>query len=251
MMGSQEDISYKDEVQNLEGKLKRLYEENRELNNRLEVMKSNLNILETHLKKRKRAPQIEYMSIKDSIKRQTMEPLKHTRTSTVYVRTAGPTDSSLMVEDGCQWRKYGQKITKDNPWPRAYFRCSTASGCPVKKKVQRCIEDKSILMVMYEGEHTHMVLPCGPNGESFFERGPPNRPCAAVFPDPSPPTVGLDLTLSPINHETGRPPQNSISSSSSVEESVVSLIRDGRFVATLAATVARSMVGLSNANTTR
>lgn len=102
-------------------------------------------------------------------------------------------------------------------------------------------------MVIYEGQHTH-----GPNGASFFQRGPPNSPCAAGFPDPSPPAVGLDLTLSPTNHETGRPPQNPISSSSSsLEESVISLIRDGKFVATLAATVARSMVGLSNANTTR
>ncbi|KAK3032879.1 hypothetical protein RJ639_037056 [Escallonia herrerae] len=57
------------------------------------------------------------------------------------------------LEDGYNWRKYGQKQVKGSENPRSYYKC-TFANCPTKKKVERTL-DGHITEIVYKGTHNH------------------------------------------------------------------------------------------------
>ncbi|KAI3916295.1 hypothetical protein MKW98_004736 [Papaver atlanticum] len=79
------------------------------------------------------------------------KPLKKQREQRYAFKTQSEVDH---LEDGYRWRKYGQKAVKNSPFPRSYYRCTSAT-CGVKKRVERCSDDPSMVVTTYEGQHTH------------------------------------------------------------------------------------------------
>ncbi|XP_020580742.1 probable WRKY transcription factor 49 isoform X2 [Phalaenopsis equestris] len=59
-----------------------------------------------------------------------------------------------VADDGYKWRKYGQKLIKNSPNTRSYYRC-TNPRCNAKKQVEKSTEDPNTVMVTYEGLHLH------------------------------------------------------------------------------------------------
>ncbi|WOL06438.1 WRKY transcription factor WRKY76-like [Canna indica] len=186
--------------------------------------------------------QIESNLIEHSCKR-IREDNKH-NIYTTYTKT-NASDSSMVVRDGYHWRKYGQKVTRDNPSPRAYFRCSFAPSCPVKKKVQRSAEDKSVLVATYEGNHNHGPPSPLDAANNLHQNG--SHPCFFSV-NSSDSTITLDLTQQEFKSGVGRAAckdkdtetmefQNLLA-----EQMASSLTKDSTFTAALASAISGRML---------
>ena len=68
--------------------------------------------------------------------------------------SSGGGNSNTKLEDGYNWRKYGQKQVKGSENPRSYYKC-TYHSCSMKKKVERSLADGRITQIVYKGAHNH------------------------------------------------------------------------------------------------
>ncbi|KAF0910424.1 hypothetical protein E2562_002889 [Oryza meyeriana var. granulata] len=69
-------------------------------------------------------------------------------------KSSGNGGSNNKLEDGYNWRKYGQKQVKGSENPRSYYKC-TYHSCSMKKKVERSLADGRITQIVYKGAHNH------------------------------------------------------------------------------------------------
>ncbi|KAJ0985898.1 hypothetical protein J5N97_004254 [Dioscorea zingiberensis] len=121
-----------------------------------------------------------------------------------------------MITDGCQWRKYGQKMAKGNPCPRAYYRCTMAAGCPVRSH-NHPLPPAAMSMASTTSAAVSMLL-SGPmssteslmNSNVFARTMLPSTSTMATISASAPfPTITLDLTQNPNPLQQQRPANGS------------------------------------------
>ncbi|CAA0812974.1 Probable WRKY transcription factor 30 [Striga hermonthica] len=96
------------------------------------------------------------------------------------------------LDDGFNWRKYGQKDILGAKYPRGYYRCTYrhGQGCLATKQVQRSDEDPTVFEITYRRQHT-----CNPRANSTNITNPPTTQPSPQNQDPSPATQTPHLLI--------------------------------------------------------
>ncbi|KAF8041745.1 hypothetical protein BT93_A0372 [Corymbia citriodora subsp. variegata] len=90
-------------------------------------------------------------SSKTSVARDRRGCYKRRKTSDTQTRL-----DNRLIDDGHQWRKYGQKAILHSEFPRNYFRCTHKidQGCLATKQVQKLKDNPPVYRTIYQGHHT-------------------------------------------------------------------------------------------------
>ncbi|KAH6788618.1 hypothetical protein C2S51_003624 [Perilla frutescens var. frutescens] len=94
---------------------------------------------------------------------------------------AGSTPSKVSdkgLDDGYNWRKYGQKLVKGNKFVRSYYKC-TYPSCQAKKQVERS-HDGCKSDINYLGVHHHQKPQQSPQVTTTFQVRTPEMPIAST-----------------------------------------------------------------------
>ncbi|KAL6533288.1 WRKY transcription factor [Orobanche minor] len=114
-----------------------------------------------------------------NIKDQSARKRKAVERWTEKVKMLPETGIEGPIDDGYNWRKYGQKDILGAKYPRGYYRCTHrhGQGCLATKQVQRSDEDPTIYEIKYRRKHT-----CIPRAHPVNTNNSNNPPIG--MPDP-------------------------------------------------------------------
>lgn len=108
--------------------------------------------------------------------RRNLDPVVQESKSDVGTTPSKAPDKGL--DDGYNWRKYGQKLVKGNKFVRSYYKC-TYPNCQAKKQVERS-HDGCKSDINYLGNHHHQKPQQSPQVTSTLQVRTPETPIAST-----------------------------------------------------------------------
>ncbi|CAL5201038.1 unnamed protein product [Lathyrus oleraceus] len=116
--------------------------------------------------------------------------------------------TSVLIDDGHTWRKYGQKMITNTKFFRSYYKCTNNDQhCKAMKHVQRTQENPPLYKTTYYDYHTcksyiqsdtncEPILSCHSSMLLSFDNNIPNKQENLLPPSPLSPSPSLPLLIS-------------------------------------------------------